>query len=154
MLLCTLVGMLNRHRIPQSSHTKGHAHIHVLTHITHTCIGCTCKHVHMCTNMHMSTHIHTNVHTHTRHYTDSFICTYVYVCMNECTCTNTHNTYLHLRTRGCYSTDGIRADGLYHVVELLSLNVCHLSCLCDLKFILFPDIFGLRFSGTCQPLQF
>ena len=70
------------------------------------------------------------------------------------TCTNTHNTHLHLRTRGCYSTDGIRANGLYHVVELLRLNVCHLSCLCDLKFILFSNIFSLRLSGMCQPLQF
>ena len=85
------------------------------------------------------THTYTHIQIHT-HGTD--------------TDTHTHNTYLHLRTRGCYSTDGIRANGLYHVVELLSLNSCHLSGLCDLKFILFPNIFSLSFSGSCQPLQF
>ena len=151
--------MLHRHRIPQSSHTKTSIHAHMFAHNTHMhwmhIQTCTCLHS---THIHTRTHTHTHVHMHTRHYADSFICTHVhvcnYACMNECTCTNTHNTYLHLRTRGCYSTDGIRADGLYHVVELLCLNVCHLSCLCDLKFILFSDIFGLRFSGTCQPLQF
>ena len=52
--------------------------------------------------------------------------------------------YLHLKSRGCYSTDGIRANGLYHAVELLSLNVCH-SHACS--------IFGFGFSDTSQPLQ-
>ena len=76
-----------------------------------------------------STHIryiwaHTNSHT---------ICTYIQ--LHARTHAHTHNTYLHLRTRGCYSTDGIRANGLYHIVKLLSLNGCHLSGLCDLRFI-------------------
>ena len=72
------------------------------------------------------THARTHAPTHTHAYTH----------------THTMNTYLHLRTRGCYSTDGIRGNDLHHVIELLSLSVCHLLSLCDLKFILFPNKFS------------
>ena len=105
-----------------------------------------CMHMHTETHKLTKTDRETDTHIHTHAYTHVHAHTHVH--------TRTHNTYLHLRTRDCYSTDDIGANGLYHVIELLNLNICHLSDLCDLKFILFPDIFSLSFYGCCQPLQF
>ena len=129
------------------THTHTHAKIHTqkCTHNiqikqTHTRI--IHKHTHVHAQTHKHTHIHTHIHTHTRH-------THRHRHMHN----HTQNTHLHLRTRGCYSTDDIRPNGLYHVVELLSLNVCHLLGLCDLKFILFPNIFSVIFFSSLVNLS-
>ena len=60
------------------THTYTHAHKH------------TCTHTHACT--------HTDRHTHTQSHVDIHTPTH--------TCTYTHNTYMHLRTTGCYISDG------------------------------------------------
>ena len=114
------------------------------------------EHTHVHTHTHTHTHAHTHTCTHTRTHTHPQTHTHKHTCTYTLTHTHphTHNTYQHLRTRGCYNTDVIRVNGLYLVVELLSLNVCCVSSLCNFKFILFSNIFSLSFSGSCPPLHF
>ena len=87
------------HHTHAHQHTCTHTHIYIHTYIiqTHTSTHTNAHNI----NIHV-THTHTYTHTHTR--------------------THTHNTHLHFRTRGCYSTDDIRANGSC-TIELSSLNV-------------------------------
>ena len=79
--------------------TDTHKYICIHTH-THTH---TCAHTYTDTHKRTYTCMHTQTHT-------IILCGHTYTRLNSHphlhTCTYTHNTYMHLRIRGCYITDG------------------------------------------------
>ena len=100
--IATSVGCIHIDKRPQSNHTKISIHIHVLAHITHTCIGYTCKQSNTCaqtyTCLHTYVHIHMHTHVQDTTQTHSYIrtCACTYACMNECTCTCTCTLQIHI----------------------------------------------------------
>ena len=95
------------------THTYKHTHAHnIHTYDTHACMhacshSCTHAYTHAYTHIHTCMHSHTCIHMYTHRHTH----------MHARTHTHTHNIiiiFLHFRTRGYYSTDGITINGLYH----------------------------------------
>ena len=62
-------------------------------------------------------------------------------------------THLHVWSSGSDSFDGVSADGVHLVTELLRLNGCHFLGLGDFQLILISDELVLRLTSSCQPLQ-
>lgn len=62
-------------------------------------------------------------------------------------------TYLHLWAWHSDGLDGIRADGLNHLVELGGFDLGHLPSLVHLHLVLFSDVLQLSLPGVGETVQ-